>query len=74
MNRLGIDKRLICSGIPRVRSVNFVANEARSKITVDRRSIVNSFIKRNKLDVTLNDEIMACQEKLARLRVMNKLG
>lgn len=60
-------------GTRRVKTGNFVANEARSKITVDRRSIVQAFIRRNKLDVTLNDEIMACQEKLARLRVMNKL-
>lgn len=74
MNRLGIDKRLIASGTQCVKSDKFLAHEVRSKITVDRKTIVESFIRRNHLDKTINDEIMACQEKLAKLRIMNKLG
>lgn len=73
MNRSGIDPRMIASGVQRVRSNHFVANEVRSKLKHDRSSIIKVFIRKNKLDVTLNDEIMACQENLARLRVMNKL-
>ena len=74
MNRTGVYKRMIFSGSQRKRSDNFVACEARSKLITDRSSIINSFIKRNKLDITINDKIAHAQYELARLRIMNKIG
>jgi len=73
MNRLGIDKRLIFAGVHRIKSPDFVANEARSKIFVDRKTITESYIRRNKLDITLNDKIMKCKAELDKLRILNKL-
>lgn len=62
------------SGTCRVKTGEFVANEVRSKLSFDKSKITASFIKRNHLDITINDEIMACQEKLKKLRIMQKLG
>jgi len=74
MNRTGIYNRMIFSGSQRKKSDNFVACEARSKLTTDRTTIVASFVRRNRLDITVNDEIMAVKAKLDKLRIMNKLG
>lgn len=73
-NRTGIYKRMIFSGSQRKTSDNFVACEARSIITTDRTAIHESYIRRNKLDITVNDQIMNVKAKLDKLRIMNKLG
>jgi len=74
MNRLGLDKRLIFSGAQQKKRDLFVAHESRSKITMDRRKIIEAHIRHNKLDVTLNDKIMKCKAELDKLRILNKLS
>lgn len=72
MNRTGIDKRIIFAGSQQKKSDNFVANEVRSKIYVDRSTITRNYIRRNKIDVTINDEIMRVKDLLEKLRLCNK--
>lgn len=69
MNRLDIDKRMIFSGSRQVKSDVFVANEARSRIFEDRRAITASYIRRNKIDITINDELVRVKKLLDKLRI-----
>lgn len=55
--RTGIMLDMIFSGTKQKKKNRFVAHEARSKIFMDRRKIREAYIKRNKLDITINDRI-----------------
>ena len=74
ISRYGIDKRLIAVGVKRKRSNRFIANEVRSKIKMDRKKIIESYIRCNRLDITLNDKIIACKAQLDKLRILEKLN